>query len=137
MINRALLLIAHGSRLGQANKDLDELAKLLRTANEFSIVEPCYLELAAPDIAAGAKRCIHQGAECIIMLPYFLSAGVHVRRDLQAARQGLIGDYPGVKVILAEPIGLHPAMVEVMLDRAREAELGQESTRDISWGRAT
>jgi sirohydrochlorin ferrochelatase len=117
----ALLLIAHGSRRVEANADLDFIADTLRRRGEYPIVQTCYLELAEPDIASGVARCLAQGAERIVMLPYFLSAGVHVRDDLQQIRQELQKHY-GIPIVLAEPLGRHPLLAEIALQRAREAE---------------
>ncbi len=118
----AILLIAHGSRIEGANDDLRELAQQLRATTDYAIVEPCYLELAEPDIDAGAVQCIQRGAGRIILLPFFLSAGLHVQRDLEAARHRLAGAHPGVEFWLAKPIGRHPKLLEILLDRVRETE---------------
>jgi sirohydrochlorin ferrochelatase len=45
-----------------------------------------------------------------------------VRRDLAAARQRLASLHPQVQFCLAEPLGQHPLLVEVVAERAREAE---------------
>ena len=52
----ALLLIAHGSRHAEANEDLEALAKALREAGPYPIVEASYLELAEPTVDAGGGR---------------------------------------------------------------------------------
>lgn len=115
----ALLLIAHGSREEQANADLRHVAAELRRREEFAIVEAAFLELAEPDIDTAGSRCVDMGADRVVLVPYFLSAGVHVRRDLAEAR-GRLGDrFPGVDFELAEPLGRHPLLVEVVLERAR------------------
>lgn len=125
----ALLLIAHGSREGEANADLHHLAAALRQGREFDLVEACFLELANPDIDAAADHCVAQGARRVILLPYFLSAGVHVRRDLTAARQRLANRYPAVEFRLGEPLGRHPLLLEVLADRARQARAALPTDR--------
>ena len=55
----------------------------------------------------------------MILLPYFLSAGIHVRRDLTAARQRLAECFPRVDFRLAEPLGKHPLLIDVVAERAR------------------
>jgi sirohydrochlorin ferrochelatase len=120
-VTTALLLIAHGSRQEEANADLLYIASELR-ARGWPIVEASFLELAEPDIAAGGTRCIEQGAERVILVPYFLSAGVHVRRDLSEARAKLAERFPSVDFRLAEPLGQHPLLLEVVGERIREAE---------------
>src|SRR5581483_5204493 len=89
----ALLLIAHGSRHPEANADLQRIAEELRDRG-YAIVAPSYLELAAPDIMTAGCQCVEEGAERVILVPYFLSAGVHVKRDLSAARDTLADRFP-------------------------------------------
>ncbi|HEX5269726.1 MAG TPA: CbiX/SirB N-terminal domain-containing protein, partial [Gemmataceae bacterium] len=115
----ALLLIAHGSRQAEANDDLYHMAAALRRRG-LAVVES-FLELAEPDIDGGAGRCVELGARRVVLLPYFLSAGVHVRRDLAAARDRLAARYPRVEFVLAEPLGRHPLLEEIVAQRAEEA----------------
>ena len=116
----ALLLIAHGSRRPEANADLEFVAASLRERGTYDIVVPSYLELAEPDIATGGERCVEQGATRVTMVPYFLSAGVHVRDDLEASRLALAGRFAGVEFRLAGPLGRHPLLLEIVEQRAAE-----------------
>ena len=114
---KAALLIAHGSRRAEANADLAILAEQVRAAGRFDLVEIAYLELARPDIPAGAARCVEQGAREVRMLPYFLSMGRHVAEDLEAFRREFAAKYPEVTFSVCPPLGLHPKVVEVVLER--------------------
>ena len=122
MKTTALLLIAHGSRHADANADLFALAEELRQAGPYAIVEASFLELAEPTIDGAGRRCVAQGAERVIMLPYFLSAGVHVRRDLQQQRDRFAQEFPAVEFVLAQPLGRHALLREIVLQRAKESE---------------
>lgn len=117
---QAALLIAHGSRRPEANADLVALAELVRAAGRFDVVEIAYLELAEPDIPAGAARCVEAGATEVRMLPYFLSMGRHVAEDLDGYRRNFSTQFPGVAFTLCPPLGLHPKVVEVVLERLGE-----------------
>jgi sirohydrochlorin ferrochelatase len=118
----ALLLIAHGSRQAEANADLFHLAEELRKRGH-SVVVPSFLELAAPGIEEGGRLCVAAGVGRVVLVPCFLSAGTHVRRDLTAARDNLASEFPGVEFLLAEPIGRHPLLVEVISQRTEETLL--------------
>ncbi len=118
----ALLLIAHGSRRAEANADLDFIADELRARGRYHFVQPSFLELARPDIEAGGELCVHNGATEVILLPYFLSPGIHVVEDLTAARDRLSERFPAVRFVLAEPLGRHPLIVNVVEERATAAE---------------
>src|SRR5688572_11831279 len=119
---KALLLIAHGSRRAEANADLAFVADGMRARGRYPIVQGSYLELADPTILAGGALCVERGATEVILLPYFLSPGAHVRDDLVAARDELAGRFPDVAFRLAEPLGRHPLLLDVVDQRAREAE---------------
>lgn len=116
----AVLLIAHGSRRPEANRDLVELARRLRERSGFEIVEVGYLELAEPTIPQGGQACVEQGARRVMLLPYFLSAGTHVTADLERLRVELATAHPQVDFQLCPPLGLHPLMTEIVLDRLAE-----------------
>lgn len=117
----ALLLIAHGSRRPEANADLEFLAEKLRHRDQFSHVQPSFLELCEPGIIAGGIICAEKGATQVIMVPYFLSAGIHVVEDLTEARDQLRSRFPSVHFLLAEPLGRHPLLQDVVKDRVRQA----------------
>jgi len=117
----ALLLMAHGSREPEANADLHHVAAMLRQRGAYPLVEVSFLELADPAIPQAGAHCVQQGAQRVIMLPYFLSAGVHVRRDLKGLREELAARFPHVDFRLAEPLGRHPLLVEIVETRASAA----------------
>lgn len=119
--NVAVLLIAHGSRHAPANADLHRVAARLRDRGDYPIVEASFLELAEPDIRAGGDRCVAGGASLVLMIPYFLSAGVHLIRDLTAAREELATRHPGVVFRLGSAMGPHPLLEELVAQRVREA----------------
>ena len=118
----ALLLIAHGSRRPEANDDLEYVAARLRERGRYPIVQVSYLELADPGIEAGGALCVSAGAREVILLPYFLSPGKHVVEDLAAARDRLAEFFPGVRFVLADPLGRHPLLLDVIEQRAKEVE---------------
>jgi sirohydrochlorin ferrochelatase len=117
----ALLLIAHGSRRPEANADLEFIAAGIRERGRYPIVQTSFLELAEPGIEAGGTLCVERGAAEVILLPYFLSPGIHVVEDLTEARARLAERFPGVSFTLAEPLGRHPRLLDIVEERAREA----------------
>lgn len=124
-MSRAILLIAHGSRRPEANAEVQWVAQRLRERLPDFHVEHAYLELVEPTIAQGIARCVAHGVEAVILVPYFLSAGRHVREDLEAARASAQSQYPQVRFVLAEALGPHEALVELLLLRIQEALQGR------------
>jgi sirohydrochlorin ferrochelatase len=117
----ALLLIAHGSRRAAANDDLHCLAEQLRERGGWATVQTSFLELAEPTIAEGGAACAETGAQRVVMLPYFLSPGIHVSKDLQNARDELAHRFPVTEFVLAQPLGRHPLLIDIVLQRAESA----------------
>jgi sirohydrochlorin ferrochelatase len=118
----AILLIAHGSSQPEANADLYHVAACLRSRGE-DVVVASFLELAEPNIAEGGRLCVEAGANRVVLVPYFLSAGIHVQRDLSDARRRLEQRFPEATFVLAEPLGRHPLLVEVVASRISECRM--------------
>jgi sirohydrochlorin ferrochelatase len=118
----AVLLIAHGSRQQSANDDLHALAAQLTAQGTYPIVEACFLELSEPDIPTGGEKCVSRGASRVLMIPYFLSAGIHLRRDLTAARDQLSRLHPLVDFRLGAALGPHPLLDALVTERIRELD---------------
>ncbi len=125
MPETAVLLIAHGSRHSPANEDLLGMVARIAGQGEYRIVEPAFLELAEPDIATGGDRCIQLGAARVLMVPYFLSTGVHLIRDLTAARDELRRRHPSVEFRLGPPLGPDPLLDRLVADRVRQLDSSQ------------
>ena len=114
-----LLLIAHGSRRDEANADLHDMAARL-TARGYPLVQASFLELAEPDIVAGGRLLVARGARTVVLSPYFLSPGRHMRTDLAGARAALAAEFPQCGFRLAECLGPHPSLDDLQLLRAAE-----------------
>jgi sirohydrochlorin ferrochelatase len=114
---------------------MPETAVLFQTARniagqgEYRIVEAAFLELAEPYIAQGGDRCVEQGANRVLMVPYFLSSGVHLIRDLTAARDDLQTRHPDVEFLLGPPLGPDPLLEQLVAERARQLDTGERAPR--------
>jgi sirohydrochlorin ferrochelatase len=128
----AVLLIAHGSRHRAANQDLVDLAARLADWKVYPIVEAAFLELAPPDIPQGIARCVQRGARRVLLIPYFLSLGIHMIRDLASARQEAEEAYPGVHFVLGRPLGPDALLDDLVKQRIREADTSQGVIRAAS-----
>ena len=105
----------------EANHDLVIVAEKLLEQSDYSIIVSSYLELAEPSIPTGVRQCVEAGADHVLMMPYFLSAGSHVTRDLERFRKEAADEFVDVKFDLCPPLGLHPLMLEIIKSRLQEA----------------
>jgi sirohydrochlorin ferrochelatase len=121
-VKRAILLIDHGSRLPEANAQLDELAEAIRRRVPDRIVAVAHLDVVQPDIAEGIAICAAKGAEEIVVHPYFLSLGQHATQDIPAQVARAAEHHPEIQIRISEPLGGHAALLDVVLDRVGDAD---------------
>ena len=114
-----IIVFAHGSRLEPANQAVRTVAHQLAAAGGFEAVETAFLELGSPSLEGAAKALLAQGVHDILVVPYFLTLGVHLERDLPRIINQLASTLTGVRIRAAAPLDRHPALLEVMLDRIR------------------
>lgn len=127
-----VVLIAHGSRVAEANAELQVVAAGLRERG-FGNVVPAYLELAEPDIVTGGRQCVEAGAEVVVLSPYFLSAGRHVCTDLEAARARLATLFPQCQFRLAAPLGPHHFLNTILDERIQDCMIDADVQLPWQW----
>jgi sirohydrochlorin ferrochelatase len=120
-VKRAILLVDHGSRRPEANALLEAVAELVAKRIPGTIVRCAHMELAGPDIATGFADCVSAGAREIVVHPYFLGPGNHTTQDIPRLVRTAAENHPDIAVRISEPLGLHPKLVDVILDRVEAA----------------
>lgn len=106
----AVLLVAHGSRLGDPGGTLMRLCEAVR--NEFPglLVDLAYCEMQHPELQTAIDHCAAAGARQILLYPCFLLAGRHVSRDLPAALAAAQQRHPKLSFQLEPPLGSDPGL---------------------------
>ena len=115
-----VLVVGHGSRRAEANRDVREAARRIGERGGFTLVEAAFLEIEHPNIAAGFKRLVERGACNVTVHPYFLSPGRHTRGDLPREVRAVAQCFPGVSYQITEPLSAHPLVIEASVERIRE-----------------
>ncbi|MEW5976697.1 MAG: CbiX/SirB N-terminal domain-containing protein [Acidobacteriota bacterium] len=93
---------------------------MVRIMGRLEIVHYAHMELAEPTIEAGFDQCVADGAEVVIVHPYFLGPGRHSTSDIPRLVAEAAQRHPGVSYCITEPLGLHPKLGEVILERVQE-----------------
>jgi sirohydrochlorin ferrochelatase len=125
-VTTAIILFAHGSRIEPANQSVRKVAAELARAGNYPIVEAAFLELGKPDLASAVATVIEKGAQRVLVIPYFLTLGTHLERDLPRLVDGISLAHEGVVISVTPPLDGHPALLEALIDRA-QAGLGTPS----------
>jgi len=113
----AILLLGHGSPVSEANGILHGIARAVKTKGGYEIVQPAFLQFGHPDFSEAVDILVKQGVQRIIVQPYFLYMGAHVRKDLPLQVKAVKGRYPELEIILAPHLGYHDKLIEVVVER--------------------
>jgi sirohydrochlorin ferrochelatase len=116
-----LIIVDHGSRRDESNELLEAVVKAYRQHSGFRVVEAAHMELAEPSMATAFARCVAQGAQLMVVFPYFLGPGRHWSADIPRLAAEAASPYlgRGVRYVVTAPFGLHPLMFEVMEQRVK------------------
>ncbi|MHB1131088.1 MAG: cobalt-precorrin-5B (C(1))-methyltransferase, partial [Chloroflexota bacterium] len=115
-----VVLLGHGSRRDHANDGLYEVAQALRDGGQYRVVEVGFMQRNFPTIEEAAKACVLLGAKTVLLIPYFLHAGLHLHRDLPETVPLLQAMHPGVRFALGKPFAHHPKVLDIVQDRIDE-----------------
>lgn len=117
----ALIVFAHGSSVESANDAVRAVSADLARRGAYPLVETAFLGGGKPDLGGAIHGAIERGASRIVVLPYFLTLGLHLQRDLPALIQAARDRHPGVSIEVTPPLDGHAGLAGILLDRARTA----------------
>ncbi len=102
-----LILFAHGARDPRWAGPFEAVAAQVRAQAPGAAVRLAFLEFMAPTLPEAGAELAAAGCTGVAVLPLFLGAGGHVRKDLPLLMDGLRSAHPGVQFTL------HPAVGEI------------------------
>ncbi|HEY7338301.1 MAG TPA: CbiX/SirB N-terminal domain-containing protein [Bryobacteraceae bacterium] len=113
------IVFAHGSSVESANEAVRSVAAEMARQGHLEHVTAAFLEGGRPNLDDAARALAARGATRILVIPYFLTLGLHLQRDLPklVAKARLAN--PGIEIDVTPPLDGHPGMVDALLDRAR------------------
>ncbi|WP_123538391.1 CbiX/SirB N-terminal domain-containing protein [Halosimplex salinum] len=128
--DEAVLLVGHGSRREKSNEQVRTLAADLEDRLGVP-VDAGFLELAEPAIPeaiAGLATVVSRVS--VVQLSLF--AASHVKTDVPLAVEQARADHEGTTIHSGAHLGVHPAIVDLLDDRAAavEASLGVDRESD-------
>jgi sirohydrochlorin cobaltochelatase len=119
--DRGMLIIGHGTEEERGRAAFARLVELVARRAPQAMVEGCFLEFAAPDIAAGFHRLYERGARDVTVTPLLLFAAGHAKRDIPAQIAAAQSRLAGVVVRQAECLNCAASLVELSTARYRAA----------------
>lgn len=113
-----ILLFAHGARDPAWARPFEAIAAQMRSAHAGGPVTLAYLELMSPALGDAARDLVQAGCARITVVPLFLGAGGHVRRDLPALLAAVRAAHPGVQIEATPAIGEVDSVVAALAGAA-------------------
>ena len=112
--NTGLLLFAHGARDPQWALPFEAVARRCRAERGADRVALAFLEFMAPDLVAGGAALAASGCTAVQVVPLFLGAGGHVRKDIPVLMARLQAEHPQVRFTLRPAVGEADAVIAAM-----------------------
>lgn len=109
-----LILFAHGARDPRWAAPFEAVAAAVRAARPGLPVRLAFLEFMAPTLPESGAALATAGCTHLTVLPMFLGAGGHVRKDLPLLLDELRAAHPGLVVTLQPAIGEIDSVVAAM-----------------------
>lgn len=115
---KAILLYGHGARNPEWAQPFHRIRDAIKARDPRALVEPGFLELMRPSFDEGVDCLVDQGATEIIVVPIFMAAGSHVKKDLPQLAANAMDRHSGLVIELAAPVGEAESVLAAMADYA-------------------
>ncbi len=116
-----VILFAHGSPVAEANEGVAALARRVASGLDAEFVTAAFLDSAQPDLGAAAAEAVRRGVARLVVMPYFLTLGLHLRRDLPRLVADVRARHPQIEILVSESLEGFPGMADAVLGRVHEA----------------
>ena len=112
-----ILLISHGSPCEEANNAFSELTGRIAARLNSNNILPTFFSIKRPNIMDQIGKLAQQGVKRVIMLPYFLGNGQHIRADIPAQLEQCYEKYPEIEIEFLPTLQGEPGIEDVLTER--------------------
>ncbi|HLW75616.1 MAG TPA: CbiX/SirB N-terminal domain-containing protein [Bryobacteraceae bacterium] len=116
------IVFAHGSSIESANDAVRAVAREAAKKGNWRAFSASFLESGRPSLAEAVENFVAAGEAHFIVVPYFLTAGLHLQRDLPQLISSIKRAHPNIELNVTAPLDGHPAMADALVDRAKQLE---------------
>jgi len=118
---KGILLFGHGARNPEWAQPFHRIRDAILAREPAALVEPGFLELMRPGFDEAVDCLVRQGATEITVVPIFMAAGSHIRKDLPRMAANAMDRHAGLLIALAAPVGEAAPVLAAMADYAINA----------------
>ncbi len=117
----AYIVFAHGSSVESANEAVRVVGRRAAERGAWRAFETAFLEGGKPDLMTAIDDLAARGELKFVIVPYFLTTGLHLKRDLPRLIEEIRAKHPAIAIDVTEPLDGHPAMADALVDRREES----------------
>lgn len=115
-----IVLIGHGSSDKNARDAFIYTANAIRPY--YRNLHFCFLELDHPNIGEGIGQAVAKNPKVILMMPYFLHKGAHIKIDVVKDVHASLEKHDFKNAFMARHLGVDVKLVDLVVERAKEVE---------------
>lgn len=111
----AVIILGHGSRSGGADDTVKRAAVEVKKRGGYEIVEHAFLQYVQPTPHEALENCARQGANRVVIVPFFMQPGAHVTKDIPAFVEKAKKQHPHLDIMVTDIVGTHALMIDIVL----------------------
>jgi len=123
---RAVILFGHGARNPEWAEPFHRIQAAMQAQSPEVPVALGFLELMQPTLEEAVDQLVAGGADEIAIVPIFMAAGSHIRKDLPQRAADAMDRHPGLTIHLAPPVGEAAPVIEAMARYALNPPVAEE-----------
>jgi len=123
-----LMLFAHGARDPAWALPFQAVARRCTEQRPTQLVALAFLEFMQPTLLEAGARLAAEGCAVVDVVPLFLGAGGHVRKDIPRLLEQLAGSHPQVQWRLRPTVGESMEVIDAMARVALVASEQDDAT---------
>jgi sirohydrochlorin cobaltochelatase len=117
-MSKGIILFGHGARNPDWAQPFHRIRAAILEKQPDVPVELAFLELMAPTLDQAIDTLAARGVRTISIVPIFMAAGGHIKKDLPAQAAAALDRHPGLEVSIAAPVGEADYVIDAMANYA-------------------
>ncbi len=117
-----VILLAHGSRLQEANDNVLQLAEQLQQSKPKDEIttRSAFLQFGKPSLQESIDAAAHNGCREVLIAPLFLTPGVHINEDIPEIIRQAQEKYPEIRFKQCRLLGCDTRLVPILWERIND-----------------
>ena len=113
-MKKAVILFGHGARNPEWAEPFHRIRAAMLAKEPSVPVVLGFLELMQPSLEEAIDQLVKDGADELVIVPIFMAAGSHVKKDLPQLAANAMDRHAGLTITLAPPVGEAVPVIDAM-----------------------